>query len=311
MITKTVPAKPSDASRQDPPGTTYANPFPTEKGQVMNAITQVPANTNVAVLAEPPLADSLLNFVALAVRDPSVDVTKLDALLRMQREIVADEARLEFNNAMSAAQAEMMPVTRDAKNDQTNSKYARLETIDAAIRPIYTRHGFHLSFNSEAIDGPNDRIVCEVTRGRHTKKFQLEAAPDTVGPQGKPNKTPLHGLASTVSYLRRYLTCMIFNIVLQNEDNDGNRSRHANDDGEVNSRAHTDLLYALLAECSADPAAVVVNERSFLAKMNLAELPSLADARPKDFARLKNALLTKRGIMAANRTRAQNRDARP
>lgn len=262
----------------------------------MNAIAPVPANINLPV--EPPLADSLLNFVARAMADPTINVDKLEALLRIQREIVADDARLQFNRAMSVAQGEMQPVIRDAANDQTRSKYARLETIDAAIRPIYTRNGFCLEFNSEPIEGPNERIVCEVSHSAgHTKRFQLEAAPDTVGPQGKANKTALHGLGSTVSYLRRYLSVMIFNIATT-DDTDGNRIRPVNDDGEVNSRAHTDLLYALLAECSADPAAVTANERAFLNKMGLAELRSLADASPQNFARLKNALLTKRSILA-------------
>jgi hypothetical protein len=273
----------------------------------MNAITKTEAaNTNVAPLAE-SLPGSLLNFVAAAMKDPDINVDKLQMLLSMQREIVADDAKLQFNRAMSKAQGEMQPVVRDAKNDQTNSKYARLETIDAAIRPIYTRYGFCLEFNSEAIEGPNERIVCEVSHSAgHSKRYQLEAAPDTAGPQGKANKTPLHGLGSTVSYLRRYLTCMIFNIALANEDNDGNRRQR--DDGEVNSRRQVDELYALLAACSADPKAVAANERAFLTKMGLGDLRSMADARVGDFARLKNALLTKRGIMAQRA--AQNANAK-
>jgi hypothetical protein len=271
----------------------------------MNAIAKAePANTNVAPLAESSLAGSLLNFVAAAMQDPSINVDKLQMLLSMQREIIADDARLQFNRAMSKAQGEMQPVVRDAQNTQTNSKYARLETIDAAIRPIYTRNGFCLEFNSEAIEGPNERIVCEVSHtAGHSKRYQLEAAPDTAGPQGKANKTPLHGLGSTVSYLRRYLTCMIFNITLANEDNDGNRRQR--DDGEISSRPQVQELYALLAACSADPNAVAANERAFLTKMGLGDLRTMADARVGDFPRLRNALLTKRAIMtkrAANDT---------
>jgi ERF superfamily protein len=259
----------------------------------MNALSPMAATP-----AEPVLADSLLNLVARAMADPTIDVTKLESLIRIQRDILADDARLQFARAMSAAQGQMQAVVRDAANDQTRSKYARLETIDAAIRPIYVRNGFCLEFNSEPIDGPKERIVCEVSHAAgHAKKFQLDAAPDTAGPQGNANKTPLHGLGSTVSYLRRYLTCMVFNIVLTSDDNDGNRNRPVNDDGEVNKRAHTDLLYALLAECSADPTAVAANERAFLTKMGHAELRSLADAPPQSFARLKNALLTKRSII--------------
>jgi ERF superfamily len=246
-----------------------------------------------------PVADTLLNFVAQAVRDPSIEVTKLDALLRMQREIVADDARLQFNRAMSEAQAEMLPVLRDAQNTETRSRYARLETIDAIVRPIYTRHGFSLEFNSEPIDGPNVRVVCEVSHvAGHSKKFHLDAALDTVGFKGTANKTPLHGLGSSVTYLRRYLVCMVFNIVLANEDNDGNRER---DTGEVISRPQLAELRALLADCSADPRAAKTNERNFLGKMGLDQLRSLADARPGQFAGLRTALMTKRANVLARR----------
>lgn len=279
----------------------------------MNAIVPLAESLPATVPAESaPLAGSLLNFVARAMADPSVNVDKLEVLLRMQREIAADDARLQFNRAMSLAQGEMQPVPRDAANDQTKSKYARLETIDAAVRPVYTRHGFCLAFNSEPAsgDGPNGqaagrtdvptRIVCEVSHiAGHTKKYQLEAAPDIAGPQGRANKTPLHGLGSTISYLRRYLTCMIFNVALANDDNDGNRWRP---EAEISSRTRIDELYALLAECSADPNAVAANERAFLTRMNLGHLRSLADAPAGDFPRLRNALVTKKSILAQRQT---------
>lgn len=257
----------------------------------MNALT--PANSNAIAATTsvefPPIAGSLLNFVASAMADPAINVDKLQMLLSMQREIVADDARLQFNRAMSAAQGEMDPVVRDATNDQTKSKWARLETIDALIRPIYTRHGFCLEFNSEAIEGPNERIVCEVSHtAGHTKRRQLEAAPDTIGPQGKPNKTPLHGLGSTVSYLRRYLTCMIFNVVLANDDNDGNRQRQR-DDGLL-SLAQVEELNALMVQTR-------TLESRFLAVMAPA-LKSIEEASAADFPRLKNALLTKRTTLA-------------
>jgi hypothetical protein len=167
---------------------------------------------------------SLLNFVAQAVADPNVDVGKLEALLRMQREIVADDAKLQFSRAMAAAQAEIQPVARTSENKQTNSFYAKLEAVDADIRPIYVQHGFSLSFDEEPCEGPNMMIVCEVSHvAGHSRKYRLNAPPDTLGPKGTPTKTVLHGRGSTVTFLRRYLTCNIFNVVLRNQDDDGNR----------------------------------------------------------------------------------------
>jgi len=239
-----------------------------------------------------PVAGSLLNFVARAMSDPSINVDKLQMLLTMQREIVADDARLQFNRAMSAAQAEMQPVVRDATNDQTRSKYARLETIDAAVRPIYTRHGFCLEYNSEAIDGPNERIVCEVSHtAGHSKRFQLEAAVDMAGPQGKANKTALHGLGSTVSYLRRYLLCMAFNIVLTSDDNDGQRQQRA-PDGRL-TEAQFKELWELMRDTD-------TSEGKFLAAM-CPGLRTVAQASAGDFLRLKNALLAKARQRAARK----------
>jgi hypothetical protein len=268
----------------------------------MNAITIEAPNQSSALSLD---GTSLLNFVAMAVKDSAIDVTKLEVLLRMQREILADDAKLQFNRAMSAAQGEMQPVLRDAKNDQTNSKYARLETIDAAMRPVYTRHGFSLSFNSEPIDGPNVRIACEVAHmAGHSKTYHLEAALDTAGPQGKANKTPLHGLGSSVSYLRRYLTCMIFHIVLMNEDNDGNRLRP--DTGLITHAQRMDLK-GLMRETHTLEAKFLSVMFPTLALREIEEAPAV------DFARLKNALISKRTILAkraAAAAQAQNEGAR-
>jgi ERF superfamily len=273
----------------------------------MNAIAPI-----APIAPEDAAADrSLLNIVAMAVRDPAIDVAKLETLLRMQREIVAGDARLQFNRSMSLAQGEMQPVLRDATNDQTRSRYARLETIDAAVRPIYTRHGFCLEFNSEPIEGPNGqaRIVCEVSHfAGHTKKFQLEAALDTAGPQGKANKTPLHGLGSTVSYLRRYLVCMIFNVVLAHDDNDGNRAQWGNENGQL-TEAQADELHDLMARGRIREGAVL--EKMAPGLRSISQLPST------EFPRVRNALLSRLNVieqrMAAERAAAarQPRGDRP
>ena len=258
------------------------------------------ALTTVATLPDNPPANAqpmpgdAMVFWARAANDQTLDAEKLAILYRIQQEIEANDAKHAFYRAMSAAQAEMQPVLRDATNTQTNSKYARLETIDAAIRPIYTRHGFALTFDTEQTDGPRERVICEVTHaGRHTRKYQLEAGVDTTGPKGTSNKTPLHGLGSTVSYLRRYLTCMIFNVVLANDDNDGNRTTVPTDAQPMIAE-----LYELLAACSANPKATAANEQNFLARMKLEQHRSIERVPASEHPRLRNALLTKLNVMA-------------
>lgn len=168
--------------------------------------------------------DSLLGLISRAVRDPEFDVAKLKELLAMQRELVHEQRRLEFNAAMGRAQGRMRAVVRDARNTQTNSRYARLESIDDEIRPIYTEEGFSLTFGTTAPTVPgNIRVTCRCAHSAgHVEEYELEAPPDMTGARGQVNKTALHAMGSTISYLRRYLTTMIFNVVLVTEDDDGN-----------------------------------------------------------------------------------------
>lgn len=168
---------------------------------------------------------SVLAVIAEAVQR-GADVATMERLLALQERVLARDAEIMFNQDMKMAQEEMRPIVRDAENNHTRSRYARLETIDAAIRPIYTRHGFALTFNSgEPRNAGAIRILCDVRHiGGHSKPYELEGDLDTAGSQGKSNKTSIQGLGSSVSYLRRYLTCMIFNITLTNEDKDGQKT---------------------------------------------------------------------------------------
>jgi hypothetical protein len=171
----------------------------------------------------PPEPATLLNIIAAAASNPNVDVEKLARLIELQRGVTADEAARAYAAAMNLVQAEIQPVVRDAENAHTRSLYAKLETIDRAIRPIYTKHGFSLSFSQvEPLTPGMIRLECTCTHAQgHSKTYHREAPPDITGPGGKANKTALHGMGSTDTFLRRYLACGVFNVVLRDGDDDG------------------------------------------------------------------------------------------
>jgi len=171
---------------------------------------------------------ALISFIERAARDPEFDIQKFGELLRMQREVEHDRSRRAFNTAMADAQAEMLPVVRDAKNSHLGNRYAKLETIDAAMRPIYTRHGFSVRYGSAP--SPTEgvlRIVCTVAHeGGYYEENYLDAPLGNTGSQGgRSATTPVQSVGSTVTYLRRYLLGMVFNIVLADEDDDGEAGR--------------------------------------------------------------------------------------
>ncbi len=167
---------------------------------------------------------ALIAVIERAARDPSIDIDKMERLLAMQEKIFAKQAETAFNDAMALCQAEMPQIAPQSQNDQTNSLYAALEAIDRGARPVYTRHGFGLSFGTIDCPLPNFfRQTCLVThRAGHSRLYQADLPIDMTGIKGNQNKTGIQGFGSTMSYGQRYMTKLVFNIVVGGEDNDGN-----------------------------------------------------------------------------------------
>ncbi|WP_375408551.1 ERF family protein [uncultured Methylobacterium sp.] len=176
----------------------------------------------------PPASETgaVLALIERAARDPSIDIDKMERLMAMQERMRLQAAEEIFNAAMSATQAEMPAVLRRAENTHTKSRYAKLEHIAKAITPIYTKHGFSLSFDTEDCDQPGHyRMVCKVAHAAgFSRDHKANLPSDAAGSQGKANKTGIQAFGSTMSYGRRYLTLLVFNIALTDEDNDGNRA---------------------------------------------------------------------------------------
>lgn len=175
-----------------------------------------------------PLSETaaLLSMIERVARDPNSDIEKFERLVAVKERMEDKVREAAFNTAMSAAQAEMEPVARDAENNHTRSKYATLEAISEAVRPVYTQHGFSLSFGSEPspIQGCY-RIYCIAAHtAGHSRRYEADLPADVAGSQGKTNKTAIQGFGSTMSYGRRYLTLLIFNVALKDEDDDGQKA---------------------------------------------------------------------------------------
>lgn len=169
-------------------------------------------------------AASLMEVISRAASDPAVDVTKLEKLMAMAERLEARNAERDFNIAMQAAQEEMGPVRTDANNPQTRSKYATYPALDRALRPIYTKHGFSISYNTG--DGaPADylRVLAYVShRNGHTREYKIDMPADGKGAKGGDVMTKTHAVGSGFTYGQRYLLKGIFNIIVSDFDDDGN-----------------------------------------------------------------------------------------
>lgn len=206
----------------------------------------------------------------------------LGKLMDLQERWEASQAKKTFDEAMQKAQAEMRPVLMNASNNQTNSRYATYEALDTAIRPIYTRHGFTLSFNMADCPTPDHvRIVCEVACGGHSTYPHIDMPADGKGAKGGDVMTKTHATGAAITYGRRYLLGMIFNITVTKDD-DGNGA--GNPDLAMPITADQFIELRDLLEQSGS------NEADMLAYVKAQKTEELTLGQ---YAKAKNAMVTK------------------
>lgn len=200
----------------------------------------------IAPVIEP---SNLLQVLERAASNPDVDVEKMERLMAMHERMVGKQSEQAFNEAMTAAQSEMGRVSADAKNNQTHSAYVTYGKLDKVLRPIYTRHGFALSFGTgEAPQPEYVRILCNVShKAGHSRTYQVDMPADGKGAKGGDVMTKTHAAGSAMSYGMRYLLKLIFNVAVGEEDDDGNGASLE----PITSKQH-DALMAQIESSGAD-----------------------------------------------------------
>lgn len=180
-----------------------------------------PVEKLTSIQVDPP---NPLMLIASAI-DKGIDPDRLGKLLDLQERYEKSRAVEAFHAAMNACQSEMPLVVRDAENTQTRSRYATLESIQAIAKPVYSRHGFALSFGeADCAKEGWKRIVCDVRHtGGHSATYHIDLPIDGIGAKGNAigGMNPVQGCVSTLSYGQRTLTCRIFNVTVADEDIDG------------------------------------------------------------------------------------------
>ena len=166
----------------------------------------------------------MLPMIERLAANPDFDVAKLQKLIEMQEHILARNAEQSFNEAMTMAQKEMRPIAADASNPQTRSKYASYAQLDRALRPIYTEHGFGVSYDTADTPLPEHiRVLAYVTHNAgHVRTYRVDMPNDGKGAKGGDVMTKTHATGAAMSYGMRYLLKMIWNVAVGEDDRDGN-----------------------------------------------------------------------------------------
>lgn len=181
----------------------------------------------------PVMAQPHMRLIEIAVNN-GADITQLEKLMDLQERYEANQAKKEFNAAMSKFQAMLPVIEKLGIVDYTTSKgrtfyqYAKIEDIAKAIQPALKETGLSYRF-TQSQDNGIITVRCIVThQSGHSEYSELVSSPDISG-----GKDQLKSIASAISYLRRYTLTGILGIVVGGEDDDGGAPEYQEQDQQV------------------------------------------------------------------------------
>jgi hypothetical protein len=163
------------------------------------------------------VTDPMVSMIERVAMDPNLPIERLTALMDMRERQMNKEAEQVFNQAFAAAMAEMPDVKRNGLNKHTGIKYSTLDDLIHATRPVLSRHG--LSLNWQTANEGNRFTVTAIVR--HSQGHSISTALSGDRDNGK-QMNALQGGGSTETYLKRYTGFSILGLSSGDEmDDDG------------------------------------------------------------------------------------------
>ena len=185
----------------------------------MNAVTKhVEPDTAVT-----EYSGGLLEVIARAARDPSVDIDKMERLILMQERVQERNARISYYAALAELQTQLPVISERGgikdRNGNIQSTYALWEDVNEAIRTPLSEHGFALTFKVRRTE--NEIAVTGILSHRdgHSEQTELSLPSDASG-----SKNAVQAIGSSTSYGKRYTAYALLNITSTGEDDDGKRA---------------------------------------------------------------------------------------
>lgn len=154
---------------------------------------------------------SVLHMIERVARDPSVDMDKMLKLMDWRKEMIADQRRAQFDEAVSAAKAAIPPIARNATG-HNSKKYADFGAIAKVVDPILGQHG--LSYRFRTVQNGSIAVTCILShKAGHSEETTL------IGPaDGSGNKNAIQAIGSTLTYLQRYSLVQMLGLAASNDD---------------------------------------------------------------------------------------------
>lgn len=153
----------------------------------------------------------------------NVDPEKLEKLLEIQSKWEDRQSEKSFNGALASFQADMPQVYKRRKESSGKYTYASYDDIMFIARPILKKNGLAISCSQTETE---DKLVIEMTishKDGHSRKSTYSTPKD--GPittkDGRKVTSEAQAQNSTNTYARRMCLCNALDIVVTDEDDNG------------------------------------------------------------------------------------------
>ena len=161
--------------------------------------------------------NNFLNVVQQALSNPNMDMSVLKEMLAMQKEVMAQQAIIDFNNDFSLM-SKNIPVIAHTKKSYSTT-YTPLEDIVNIVRPILSEYGFSVSFNNNQHEKGFIEVTCQL---RHKAGHMIENSLILPTEAATKGMNAMQAVGSAISYGKRYTLCGVLNIATTaDDDNNG------------------------------------------------------------------------------------------
>lgn len=149
----------------------------------------------------------------------------IEKFMALQERWEKNQARKAFDNAMSAAKAEIPNITKNREVDftsakgRTNYRYEDLGEIARVVSPLLAKHGLSYRYRTASPINEPVTVTCIVShRDGHFEENTLCAGRDDSG-----NKNSIQAIGSTLTYLQRMTLKAALGLAVSNDD-DGKKA---------------------------------------------------------------------------------------
>lgn len=184
--------------------------------------------------------NGFLGLMQTALTTPNMDMSVLKDMLAMQKEVMTQQAIIDFNNDFAAMSNEIPVISHTKKSYSTT--YTPLEDIVNIVRPILSKHGFSVSFSNTQQDKGSVSVTCQL---RHRAGHMIENALTLPTEAITKGMNAMQAVGAAISYGKRYTLCGILNIATTADDDNNGFSTNAKVEARKNTLTDARLEKAI------------------------------------------------------------------